>query len=167
MRMPILIGSLILIAACQGDEPLTIETSGTETSSEVITDTRAQEPETITEPIDITVSDTAQPSLLESAELRKAGQPEETPVDAVVTVSPGEELEIVVRVREVPEGLAAWVHWLDPDGEKVAEEQKSVPETRVVTFRADTSEWDEGDYSAEIFIGGDLVEIRKFRVTSE
>ncbi|MBW3671218.1 MAG: hypothetical protein KY432_06040 [Acidobacteria bacterium] len=167
MKKLILIGSLILVLACQGDEPLTIETSGTETSSATVMGGGDQEPQTITDAVDMTLSETAEPSLLESAELRPAGETSATSKDGVVTVSSGDEMEIEVRVKQVPAGLAAWVHWLGPDGEKIAEEQKTVPESRVVTFRTGTRDWDEGDYTAEIFIGGDLVEIKDFRVTSE
>lgn len=162
MRVILLLAALGLVAGCQSEEPAPPETSGVEAAS----DTTEMEPLPITEPTDLVVSETAQPSLLESADLGVIGE-DAGNSDGVGDISAGDELELVVRVTEVPEGLAAWVHWLGPDGDKVSEEQKDVPGNGTVTFRAETDGWAPGDYSAEIFIGGDLVDIKSFRLISE
>lgn len=160
--MIVLVAALVLVTGCQSEEPAPTETSAVETA----TDGTAAEPLPITESTELLVSETTQPSLLESAELRVAGQQAADSVD-LEELAPGDELEVVVRVREVPEGLAAWVHWLGPDGEKVSEEQKDVSEDGTVTFRVETDGWPAGDYSAEIFVGGDLVDVKSFRLTGE
>lgn len=167
MRTLILMAGLVLVAACQNEEPLTIETSGAEDISVVTEGNPLEEPRAITEPIDIVVSETAEPSLLESAALRTAGQAEERNGDDAQTVTSGEVLEVVVRVREVPEALAAWVHWLGPDGQELSEEQKPVPADGVVVFSVDTQGWNEGEYTAEIYVGGDLVDVKPFRLIPE
>lgn len=161
MRVIILIASLALVAACQSDEPV-VET---ETVVAETAETTTLEPQPITEPIELVVSDTDQPSLLESAELRVAGSAEGG--EEIETASSGEELEVLVVVKQVPEGLAAWVHWLGPDGEMISEEQKEVPANRSVAFRTGTEGWAPGEYSAEVYIGGDLVEVKTFRLTAE
>lgn len=165
MRVMTLIATLVFVVGCQSETPQPAEVAASETASASDTGEQPAEPRPITEPVELVVTETGQPSLLESAVLR-TGDAEPNGGDAE-TVRAGEPLEVVVRVKEVPEGLAAWVHWLGPDGETISEEQKSVPETRVVSFSTATGEWAAGEYSAEIFVGGDLVEIKKFRLTTE
>lgn len=165
MKRVILIASFVLVCGCQNEEPMTVETVSEGVA--LAEGANDMEPESVTELADMTISETAGPSLLESAEFRVSGEEKIAAEEGRVALQAGEALELVVRIRQVPEGLAAWVHWIGPDDQQVSKEQKTVPEDGVVSFTVDTGGWAEGDYSAEIYIGGDLVDVKELRLTTE
>jgi hypothetical protein len=104
-----------------------------------------------------------QPSPLGEATLHADGGEEG---EEVSQFRPGDTVVVSLRMREVPPMLAAWVHWLNQEGETLHEEQKSVPEDGRLEFRADTSDWPEGVYTAEIYVGGALGDLKEFEITS-
>lgn len=152
--------TLVLIGGCGREESIeTVDTSVPETE-DVAT---MPEPQPIEGTTDLEIRETDQPSLLESATLSRAGDDRSGDQEQFRI---GDQIQLTVRVREVPEMLAAWVHWLGPDDQKIGEEQKPVPEDAVVTFDLDTTDLPAGVYSAEVYIGGDLTYEKDFRLSS-
>jgi hypothetical protein len=83
----------------------------------------------------------------------------------VTTVRRGGPIYATVRAKEVPAGLAARASWF-AGKTKVAEETKPIPpDKRFVTFAPpDTKSWKPGDYTVELYVGGDEVAVKQLKV---
>jgi hypothetical protein len=149
--------ALLLTAACAREQPVD-ESQARDT---VVEEIGAPQPIESTETLEFSALD--QPSLLAEATMHRAGAEGEE----VSRIRPGESIVVSLRMKEVPEMLAAWVQWLDHEGQIRYEEQKSVPESGRVAFQADTTGWPEGAYSAEIYVAGNLSDIKEFEISSE
>lgn len=135
-------GAMMLIVCCGADE--TVSSEVVESSGEV--------------------EEIEQASLVDSVSLTLAGTAAEGTAGGRNEFIVGDVLDLTVTIAEVPAGLAAWVHWTGPAGERIAEEQKPVPEDGTVVFRADTTGWMPGSYTAEVRVGGALADTRTFLV---
>jgi hypothetical protein len=153
----IAIVALLLTAACDREQPV----GESQARDTIIEEIGPPQPIETTETLEFSALE--QPSLLAEATMRTH---EEEEGEEVSRFRPGDTVVISLRMREVPAMLAAWVHWLNQEGETLHEEQKSVPEDGRMEFRADTSDWPEGAYTAEIYVGGALSDLKEFEITS-
>lgn len=72
-------------------------------------------------------------------------------------------IKAAMRTRKVPAGMVARVVWLDEEKKSLKEEQKPIPgEMTWIVFDAPPMKW--GTYAVEMYLGGNLVETRPFRV---
>lgn len=149
-----LLSVLLPLAAC-GERGAVPADEGT--NYEVQT---ASEPESIDEGGEVMIEADEGPSLLESATLINA---EDVETEDFLT---GDTLRVRVVVREVPAGLATWVHWFGEGDEPLARDQKTVPPDGRVILETASSGWEPGTYRAEVYVGGDLVDTRPFRLRS-
>jgi hypothetical protein len=147
--------ALLLTAACDREQPV----SESQPGDTIIEEIGPPLPIETTETLEFSPLD--QPSPLEEVTLHADGG---EGGEEVSRFRPGDPVVVSLRMREVPEMLAAWVHWLNQEGETLHEEQKSVPEDGRLQFRADTSDWPEGVYTAEIYVGGALADLKEFEL---
>lgn len=99
--------------------------------------------------------------LLETASL---GTPSGDGVDESSSFSTSQTITLLIRVREVPEGLVARARWLDSAGEALGEQQVDVPQSRSVRFAMPENLRKPGRYSAEAYLGGNLVDQFEFEI---
>lgn len=79
--------------------------------------------------------------------------------------APGDTVYITMNAADAPAGSAVKVAWYGPGETKINEEEKSVPTgTQYLTFQADTSSWEKGDYRAEVWIGDEKVNTQQFQI---
>lgn len=82
------------------------------------------------------------------------------PVESVATeFGPGETIYVSMAVGEAPADAAVHVVFFDPQGSKVAEDEKKVPaQARFLYFDSgDTAHWLAGEYRVELSVDGEVV----------
>ncbi|HUP42813.1 MAG TPA: hypothetical protein VM599_06335 [Thermoanaerobaculia bacterium] len=81
-------------------------------------------------------------------------------VDSLATeFSPGETIYVSMAIGDAPADAAVHVVFFDPQGGKVAEDEKKVPaEARFLYFDSgDTAHWLAGEYRVELSVDGEVV----------
>ncbi|MBW3564310.1 MAG: hypothetical protein KY459_06260 [Acidobacteria bacterium] len=111
--------------------------------------------------IEAEVGEAAEVILLDTASL---GTPSGDGVDESSSFSTSQTITLLVRVREVPEGLVARARWLDSAGEALSEQQVDVPQSRSVRFAMPENLRNPGSYSVEAYLGGNLVDQFEFEI---
>lgn len=103
------------------------------------------------------------PILLDKAALGVGTSPAEGVAEEKDSFTASERVRAAMRTREVPSGMVGRVEWLDEDGKTIKEEQKSIPAAmQWVVFDAPALK--AGTYKVELYLGGNLVETKPFRV---
>jgi len=103
------------------------------------------------------------PILLDDSALGTGSSPTEGVAEKKDTFAKSDGIKATLRTRKVPAGMVARVAWLDEQKKILKEEQKPIPGEMVwIVFDAPPMKW--GTYVVEMYLGGNLVETRPFRV---
>lgn len=154
MRTLLLLSSILLLSCQQMGEAPAPDT----------TQTTAPTADASTTAVD-TVVPIGESRFFESAMVGTQLDPEGAVQVEATTLKRSGPIYATVRAREVPGGLAARASWF-AGTTKVAEETKPVPQDkRFVTFQPpDTKSWKPGDYTVELWLGGDQVAVKQIKV---
>jgi hypothetical protein len=81
---------------------------------------------------------------------------------------PGQQVIIAFNIGRAPVGTPVNVDWFGPGNQQLANDQQNVSRgERTMSFSSkDTSGWGEGDYHADVSIGGQKVDTERFSVVA-
>lgn len=94
--------------------------------------------------------------------------PEGVVTDDEDTFAPGETVHLTMQVDDAPAGAAITVQWFGPEDASLGEETKTVAgEQATMAFTKETTEWSQGDYRAEVWVGDEKVNEQHFEVDAD
>lgn len=153
MRMLAILTSIILVLACQQQrEPPAAESTTAPAADASLT------------AVD-TVVPVGESTFFESAMVGTNLDADGAVQVEVTTLKRSGPIYATVRAKQVPGGLAARASWF-AGTTKVAEETKPIPpDKRFVTFQPpDTKSWKPGNYTVELWLGGNQVAVKQIKV---